>query len=206
MIAIIDYGMGNAGSIHNMLARIGAESTITSSPDSIAAAEKLILPGVGAFDQAMTNLRQLGLVSLLDDRVMGQGVPILGICLGMQLLSRSSEEGTLPGLGWIPARTIRFRFDGPAAGLRIPHMGWNRVEVNRRGSILDGLPDGARFYFVHSYHVCCEDPQNVLATTNYGITFHSAVIRGNIAGTQFHPEKSHKFGLHVLRRFAEGGG
>jgi glutamine amidotransferase len=123
----------------------------------------------------------------------------------MQLFSCSSEEGTLLGLGWIDARTVRFRFDGANTELRIPHMGWNRVDVKHRGSLLDHLPENARFYFVHSYHVQCEDESSVLATTPYGITFHSAIVKGNIMGTQFHPEKSHKFGLHVLRSFAEAG-
>jgi glutamine amidotransferase len=205
MIAIVDYGMGNPGSIRNMLLRIGVEAAITFSPETIASADKLVLPGVGAFDAAVTNLRHLGLIPILQEQVVLRGVPILGICLGMQLLSRSSEEGSLPGLGWIDARTVRFRFDGAGAELRIPHMGWNHVDVKRSGSIFDGLPRDARFYFVHSYHVCCEDEANVLAATTYGIPFHSAIVRDNIMGTQFHPEKSHKFGMQVLRNFAEAG-
>lgn len=202
MIAIVDYGMGNLGSIRNMLLYLGVDSEITSDPSRIAAARKLILPGVGAFDRAMTNLRERGLIPVLDGEVLEKGKPVLGICLGMQLLGRRSEEGTLPGLGWIEADTIRFRFDPGLAHLKIPHMGWNRVTVSRSGSIMDHLPPEPRFYFVHSYHVRCDREENVLATASYGFEFHAAVIRGNILGTQFHPEKSHKFGLALLKNFA----
>lgn len=203
MIAIIDYGMGNAGSIQNMLARIGAQSMITSDRRMIESAEKLILPGVGAFDSAITNLRSLDLISVLNTAVVERRVPILGICLGVQLFGRSSEEGVLPGLGWIEAETVRFCFDGASPNLRVPHMGWNTVEVQRQGSILDNLFENPRFYFVHSYHVRCRHPTNILAVTHYGIPFASAVIQDNIVGTQFHPEKSHRFGMTVLRNFAE---
>lgn len=202
MIAIVDYGMGNLGSIKNMLARIGADSVITSDKDQIASADKLILPGVGAFDNAMTNLRNLGLLPVLNNQVLEEKVPILGICLGMQLLTKSSEEGVLDGLGWIDAKTIKFQFD-PASGLKIPHMGWDEIEVRRKGSILDDMYDEPRFYFVHSYYVRCKDESNVLAGTNYGVEFHSAIIKENIIGTQFHPEKSHKYGLKLLKNFVE---
>ena len=205
MIAIVDYGMGNPGSIRNMFTRIGAESVITSSPDVIRSADRLVLPGVGAFDEAVVNLDRSGLARVLNEQVLDHRVPILGICLGMQLMSQSSEEGTLPGFGWIEARTVRFRFGPERSHLRVPHMGWNHIEVALRGSILDDLPDNPRFYFVHSYHVKCADETIVLATTQYGIPFHSAVLKGNIMGTQFHPEKSHKFGLQVLRNFAGAG-
>jgi len=203
MIAIIDYGMGNLGSIHNMLSRIGSASVITSDKGDIESADKVILPGVGAFDNAMINLDRLNLIPTLKAKVIDKKTPILGICLGMQLFSRNSEEGRLPGLGWIDAQTVRFRFDADHANLKIPHMGWNTIEVKRRGSILDGMYEVSRFYFVHSYHVRCNDESNVLATTTYGITFHSAITKDNIIGTQFHPEKSHKFGLKLLRNFVE---
>ena len=203
MIAIIDYGMGNLGSIYNMLNRIGVRSVISSDPGEIALAEKLILPGVGAFDRAMKSLERLGLLPVLNERVLGNKVPILGICLGMQLLSLRSEEGELPGLGWIDAETVRFVLDGENATLKIPHMGWNTIEVKRKSPILDDRFDESRFYFVHSFHVRCADDANVLATARYGILFHAAVIRDNIMGTQFHPEKSHKFGLKLLRSFSE---
>lgn len=201
VIAIVDYGMGNLGSIYNMLARIGASACITGDVDRICTADKLILPGVGAFDEAMQNLRRLNLIAALNERVLGHGVPILGICLGMQLLSKASHEGTECGLGWLDAETVRFDL-GQHPQLRVPHMGWNSVSVLQVGSILDGLPADPRFYFVHSYHVRCRDSRDVLAVTHYGESFHSAVRRRNITGTQFHPEKSHKFGLHVLSQFA----
>ena len=203
MIVIIDYGMGNLGSIHNMLNRIGAPSEITSDPRKIGLADKLILPGVGAFDRAVQSLNRLDLLPVLNERVLDRKVPILGICLGMQLLSLRSEEGELPGLGWIDAETVRFAFEGENAALKIPHMGWNTIEVRRSSPILDDRHEDSRFYFVHSYHVRCADEANVLATTRYGIEFHAAVIRGNIMGTQFHPEKSHKFGLKLLKNFTD---
>jgi len=203
MILIVDYGMGNLGSIKNMLDRIGVESEISSRVADLERADKLILPGVGAFDRAMQNLDALGLVPALNRAVLDQGKPILGICLGMQLLSRSSEEGQAAGLGWIDAETVRFRFEGEDRPLKIPHMGWNTVQATRPGSILDtDLPE-SRFYFVHSYHVRCRDEADVLGVTRYGQPFHAAVMRGNILGTQFHPEKSHKFGIRLLRKFAE---
>jgi glutamine amidotransferase len=202
MIVIIDYGMCNVGSIKNMLSKIGADSVITSDPRVIKTADKLILPGVGAFDNAMINLDRLGLIEILNSMVLEKKTPILGICLGMQIFSKRSEEGALPGLGWIDAKTIRFKFDPSSANLKIPHMGWNTIVIKKQGSILDNVEDESRFYFVHSFHVRCADESNILATTTYGITFHSAIIKDNIIGTQFHPEKSHKFGMNMLRNFA----
>jgi len=201
LIVVVDYGMGNLGSIENMLVKIGARVKVSSQAPDIAAARKLILPGVGSFDNGVTKLRELGLVDLLQARVVGDRVPILGICLGMQLFTKGSEEGSLPGLGWIDAEVVRFRFEGELANYKVPHMGWNSIDVRQRGSILDDIYEEPRFYFVHSYHVRCSYPANVLATTHYGITFHSAVIRENIVGTQFHPEKSHKYGMKVLQNF-----
>jgi glutamine amidotransferase len=194
--------MGNLGSIRNMLSRLGVESIISKDLDAIQNADKLILPGVGAFDNAMINLDRLGIIPVLNSAVLKKKIPILGICLGMQLFSKRSEEGTLPGFGWIDGETIRFNFDSCNPHLRIPHMGWNTIVVKQSGSIVDNIGDEPRFYFVHSYHVCCRDESNILATTTYGIEFHSAVIQDNIIGTQFHPEKSHKFGMQVLRNFA----
>lgn len=203
MIAIVDFGMGNLGSIRNMLTRIGADSVITSDRRHIEAADKIILPGVGAFDRAMDNLRRLGLVSLLDEQVIAKGTPVLGICLGMQLLSRRSEEGTLPGLGWIDADTVRFPSEVDGRPLMVPHMGWNSITITNPVGLFEGIEAEPRFYFVHSYHVRCEHVADVAATAHHGVTFHAAVARGNVLGTQFHPEKSHTFGLHVLRRFVE---
>jgi glutamine amidotransferase len=203
MIAIVDYGMGNPGSIHNMLSKIGADSIITSDSKTIREADKLILPGVGAFDTAMTNLNRMGVISVLNEMVLQKEKPILGICLGMQLMSKCSEEGTLPGLGWLDAETILFRFNSNSCPLKIPHMGWNTVNVQQGSALFKDMYEDTRFYFVHSYHVRCGNPANVLATTRYGFEFHSAVLQGNIVGTQFHPEKSHKYGMKVLRNFAD---
>ena len=203
MIAIVDFGMGNLGSIRNMLAKIGAESVITSDPSAIQAADKLILPGVGAFDRAMENLHRAGLVPVLNDKVISRKTPVLGICLGMQLLSRRSEEGSLPGLGWIDADTVRFPAEVDGTKLTVPHMGWNSITVTQPASLLGHLGDEPRFYFVHSYYVRCDREADVAATASHGITFHAAVARGNIVGTQFHPEKSHRFGLSLLRSFVE---
>lgn len=203
MIAIVDYGMGNVGSIRNMLIRIGAEAVVTSDPGALAAAERLILPGVGSFDRAVESLERLGLTEVLHDLVLQRGRLVLGICLGMQLLGRGSEEGGRPGLGWIAANTVRFRFEGEHAGLKVPHMGWNTLVPSRPSALLGDLGPAPRFYFVHSYHVRCDREEDVLATANYGFPFHAAVGRGNILGTQFHPEKSHRFGLRVLKNFVE---
>ncbi len=202
MIVIIDYGMGNLGSIRNMLRKIGAPAEISSRPEVLESADKLILPGVGAFDSGMRSLAEKGMIPLLNRRILEEKCLILGICLGMQLMTRESEEGNLPGLGWIAATTRRFRFAGDSANLKIPHMGWNLVKPANRATLFSGLEE-PRFYFVHSYHVCCDDPADVLGTTSYGFEFTSAVKRDNIMGTQFHPEKSHKFGLKLLRNFVD---
>jgi glutamine amidotransferase len=203
MIVIVDYKMGNLGSIHNMFSRIGVESIISGDPKVIESADKIILPGVGAFDAGMSNLKNLHLIELLNDKVIERKTPVFGICLGMQLLGKSSEEGVLPGLGWVNAESVRFNFEDKQKDLRIPHMGWNSLDITRKGSILDNLPEEPRFYFVHSYHVRCNNDEDILAKTRYGIEFVSVVRKGNIMGTQFHPEKSHKFGLALLRNFAE---
>lgn len=203
MIAIVDYGMGNLGSIKNMLWKIGHTSVITSDPGDLAAAEKLILPGVGAFDRAMENLESRRLIDPLNQEVIEKRKPILGICLGMQLFGQRSEEGVRPGLGWIEAESVRFAFD-PEADLRLPHMGWNRIQPQaHQHPLVQDLPEDPRFYFVHSFHVRCARSENVLATASYGFDFHAAIHRDNIWGAQFHPEKSHKYGMRWLRNFAE---
>lgn len=204
MIVIIDYGMGNLGSIGNMCKRIGIDSLVTSDPEVIAVADKLILPGVGAFDQGMTNLEKRGLLPVLAKRVLDQGCPLLGICLGMQLLGESSEEGHKRGLGWIHAATKRFRFDVHNKRLKIPHMGWNEIHPQRPDPIFAGFESPIRFYFVHSFHVECP-ANNVLATTVHGYSFISMLKQGNIYGAQFHPEKSHRFGMTLLTNFARLG-
>jgi glutamine amidotransferase len=202
-IVIVDYRMGNTGSIINMLKRVGATASCSSQPSDIGRADKLILPGVGAFDHGMSHLRQLGLIEVLTRRVVTDGVPVLGICLGLQLLSKSSEEGTLAGLGWVDARTVRFAFGPGQSGLRIPHMGWNTVTPRRRDSLFRDLDEDHGFYFVHSYHLVCAREEDVLATAHYGYDFACAVQHGNILGTQFHPEKSHRFGKQLLKNFVE---
>jgi glutamine amidotransferase len=202
MIVVIDYGMGNLGSVANMFKRVGAESVISGNAAIIEKADKLVLPGVGAFDTGMRNLRELGLIPLLNDKVLNQRTPVLGVCLGMQLLTGRSEEGDLPGLGWIEGNTVRFRFDQASQALKVPHMGWNSVNATRGSFLFDGMYDAPRFYFVHSYHVVCNDRDDVLCTSSYGYEFTSAIMRDNILGTQFHPEKSHKFGMKIYENFA----
>jgi imidazole glycerol-phosphate synthase subunit HisH len=198
MITIVDYGVGNLGSIRNMLKRIGVPSRISSDLSEISAAGKLLLPGVGAFDNAMARIETSGLKGVLLEHGRRE-TPILGICLGMQLLTNESEEGNLPGLGLIPAQTKRI----PAApGLKVPHMGWNLVRPARRSPLINDLPAQSRFYFVHSYAVQVEDPRDSLLRATHGIDFDAAVQRGNIFGAQFHPEKSHRFGMKFLANFA----
>lgn len=202
MIVIVDYGMGNLGSIHNMLKKVEVKSVISSDPKEIAKADKLILPGVGAFDHAMTNLSASKLMPLLNEKVLMEKIQLLGVCLGMQLLTKRSEEGSMPGLGWVDAETVRFRFESNKR-LKIPHMGWNTVEVKRNDPLFKDMHEEPRFYFVHSYYVRCNDPSNVLTTTNYGEDFCSSFVKDNIRGVQFHPEKSHKFGMKLLKNFAD---
>lgn len=199
MIAIVDYGMGNLGSIVNMFKKIGADAFITGNPDELDAADKILLPGVGSFDRAMEQIASLGLKPVLDRQALEIKKPILGICLGMQLLTRGSEEGQLPGLGWIPADTKRFPL---LPGMRIPHMGWNSVWTSTPSPLTANLPQDSRFYFVHSYYVQADHPENSVLKCHYGIDFDAGVQMGNIFGAQFHPEKSHKFGMQLLKNFA----
>ncbi len=201
MIVIVNYGMGNLGSIRNMFNKIGTGSTISSSADQIVTADKLVLPGVGAFDNGMTQLEQLGLLEPLIDKVIGKKTPVLGICLGMQLMTKNSEEGKKPGLGWIDARTVRFKHPA-TVNLKVPHMGWNSVHLRKESSLFTEMFEH-RFYFVHSYHAACANDEDVLATTAYGYDFVSAFQHENIIGVQFHPEKSHKFGMQLLKNFSE---
>lgn len=201
MITIIDYGMGNTGSIVNMLKKIGVNSQITSDPEEIAKARKIILPGVGHFDRAMEKISQNGLREILDQKALKEKVPFLGICLGMQLLTKSSEEGQCPGLGWIPAKTIRFRFPQESP-LKIPHMGWNLVYRATPCPLTENFESEHRFYFVHSYHAQVEDEKYSILKTEHGYSFDSAIQNDNIFGVQFHPEKSHRFGMRLLENFA----
>lgn len=202
MIAIIDYDMGNIGSVANMLRKIGQKSIITREPEQIHAAEKLILPGVGAFDSGMEQLEKLGLSELIKEKVLNQKTPILGICLGAQLMLERSEEGQKPGLGLVKGDVVRFHFS-PELKLRIPNMGWKPISLAKSGKLVDVLPDEPRFYFVHSYHFNMENADDQLLMSEYGYPFCSAYQRDNVAGVQFHPEKSHKFGMAFLRNFSE---
>lgn len=200
MIAIIDYGVANLGSMCNMLRRIGVDPVLAATPEAVLAASKLILPGIGAFDHGMGALNERGLAEALRNRVLNDGVPILGVCLGFQLLGQSSEEGTSTGLGLIDSRSVRF---SASVDIRVPHMGWCHLRFAQDGPLLAGLDREARFYFVHSYHMVCSVPTDVLATAQYGSDFTAMIQRDNIYGAQFHPEKSHRFGMRLLRNFAE---
>jgi glutamine amidotransferase len=202
MITIIDYKTGNLGSIQNMLKKIRVESVVTSDPTEIAAATKMILPGVGSFDQGMRNLNKLNIKDIINRRVIEDKIPVLGICLGMQLMTSGSEEGKLEGLGWIDAETIRFRFED-SSRYKSPHMGWNFIRQQKESRLMkDMLPD-SRFYFVHSFYVRSNNPGDILTSTVYDKEFTSSFEKENIIGVQFHPEKSHKFGMALLKNFAE---
>jgi imidazole glycerol-phosphate synthase subunit HisH len=203
VIAIIDYGMGNLGSIANMLKKIGNRAVLTSDPAEIRSASKLILPGVGAFDHGMRCLQERGLVSLLNELVLDEKKPVLGMCLGMQLFASSSEEGEMNGLGWIKGRCVRFYPTPEFPKLKVPNMGWDYPSIKRDSPIVRGFDAPPRFYFVNSYHLRCDDADDIIATTSYGVEATAVVGRGNIVGTQFHPEKSHRFGMQLLRNFVE---
>jgi len=206
MIVVIDLNLGNVGSVLNILKKIDAKARLSSRPEEIARAEKLILPGVGSFDQAISNLSDLKLLPVINQKVLQEKTSILGICLGAQLMTRNSEEGKLPGLGWIEGRTMRFAFKDNSQKLKIPHMGWNQVKFQKESMLMPDLANGAeqRYYFAHAYHLCCDNREDILATTHYGYDFTAAFARGNIYGVQFHPEKSHRFGMKLLKNFACG--
>ncbi len=203
MITVIDYQTGNVGSILNILKKIGVEAKASSNTNDIRKANKIIIPGVGAFDYGMENLKKLGLIPALNEKVIEQKTPVLGICLGMQLFAQRSEEGNSVGLSWIDAETTKFKFDEKQKNLKIPHMGWNNLIIKKNSPLLEGLGPETRFYFVHSYYLNCKNPDNVTALSLYGYEFPSVVEKENVYGVQFHPEKSHKFGLKLLKNFAE---
>lgn len=200
MIAILDYGIGNLKSVYNMFKKVGVEATITSDSSTIKNADKYLLPGVGSFDHGITSLKRASFFDTLESEVLNNKKPIIGICLGMQLLTNSSEEGKEKGLGWIDAETIKF--DLTDKNLSIPHMGWNNIYPKNQDNIFKKLADN-RFYFVHSFHVVCSSEENVLATSNYGQEFTCSINKENIYGVQFHPEKSHKHGMQLLKNFDE---
>ena len=201
MITIVDYGLGNLGSIKNMLKKVGAESVITSDVQVIADAKKLILPGVGAFDNGMTNLRELKLIEVLNRKVLEEKVPILGVCLGMQLFTDKSEEGALPGLGWVAGEALKFQANASDRTFTIPHMGWEYVTAQKESKLWEGMYEDPKFYFVHSYYVQCTHPEDALLTTEYGHQYVSGFEKENILGVQFHPEKSHKYGMQLFKNF-----
>ncbi len=204
MIKIIDYGLGNITAFVNVYKRVNLPLAIARTAADLAGATKIILPGVGAFDHAMELLEASGMRQPLDELVTEQKVPVLGICVGMQILARSSEEGKRQGLGWIDGEVRWFRSNPRSDALPVPHMGWNDVVPGAAGAgLFRGLENDARFYFLHSYYFECDRPDDVIATASYGIEFACAVRSGNVYGVQFHPEKSHHWGQGLLKNFAE---
>lgn len=199
MIAIIDYNIGNIAAVVNMLQRLGVPCRVAKCADDIEQADRIILPGNGAFDSCMKNLRSSGLIPVLENAVLRSGKPLLGICVGAQMLGLGSAEGVESGLGWIDMRVERFP---TLPSLRIPHMGWNQVIPTQKQHMLaQNMTVDTRFYFVHSYYMIPNNPNDILFETQYGIVFAAGVARGNIAGVQFHPEKSHRFGKQLLAAF-----
>jgi glutamine amidotransferase len=203
VITIVDYGTSNLGSMQNMLKKIGASSRIAASARDLENATKIIVPGVGSFDAGMKKLHESGMIPALNQKALVEGVPTLGVCLGMQLMTESSEEGELPGLGWVEAKTLRFD-QRSQPDLKVPHMGWNEVTPAKASALIADFAPDARFYFAHSFHVMCKSEADVLLRVSYGAgTFAAAFERDNLMGAQFHPEKSHRFGMTFLRNFVE---
>jgi glutamine amidotransferase len=198
-ITIVDYGMGNLHSVQRKFSRIGTRTTVTSDPDVIGRADKVVLPGVGHFHRAMENLRQLHLVEALN-HVRARRIPVLGICLGMQLMARRSEEGDSDGLGWLDAKVVRFKVSD-AARFKVPHIGWNEIAQKKASALFGNIPDRAEFYFVHAYHLVADREAIVVCETEYDYSFSSAVESENVFGVQFHPEKSHDIGETLLQNF-----
>ena len=196
---IIDYGMGNISSIRNMLRYLGFYSILSCNENEILSADRLIFPGVGNFGMAMENINNRNLKEILDKAVLDKEIPILGICLGMQLMMSWSEEGNCEGLNWIPGSVVKFRLD--TAKYKIPHMGWDYIKIQNESKLLKNLPEKPRFYFVHSFHAECENINESIAVTDYGGEFTSIIGRDHIYGVQFHPEKSHKYGMKLLENF-----
>ncbi|HSZ32757.1 MAG TPA: imidazole glycerol phosphate synthase subunit HisH [Puia sp.] len=201
MLVIADYGVGNLASVKNMLKKAGFESVLASDAVTIESASKIILPGIGAFDHCMQQFNASGLREVVTRKVMEDKTPLLGICVGLQMLMENSEEGIEPGLGWFAGKTIKFKKD-KIGELKIPHMGWTNVRLEKKSDLTENLGDQPRFYFVHSYHVQPENKSDELLSANYGYDFTAAISRDNIYGAQFHPEKSHKYGMKILENFA----
>lgn len=203
MIAIIDYGIGNVGSIFNMLKKIGCIASIANNFDEIELASKYILPGVGSFDTGMRKFNESGLKDLLLEQVIVKKKPILGICLGMQMMGYNSEEGIESGLSLLPFRSVKFNFQDHSSLLKLPHMGWNYTISTNECELTKSLENTQRYYFVHSYHAKCEDDSLSVMKCNYGYDFVCAVAQDNIYGVQFHPEKSHRYGMNLLKQFSD---
>ena len=203
MIHVLDYGLGNVQAFLTVYKRLGFEAIRAKTPADLIGASKIILPGVGSFDHAITLLDQSGMRSTLETLVLQNKVPVLGICVGMQILASSSEEGCLPGLGWVPGKVRSFRASKHSLDLPLPHMGWNDVLPKHGAHLFSGLESDARFFFLHSYFFECDEPSHVAAVAAYGLDFGCAVSVGNVYGVQFHPEKSHHFGARLLKNFAE---
>lgn len=199
VIIIIDYGMGNIRSVVNKVNRAGYEAVVSYDPTIIKNADKLILPGVGHFLNGMNRLRERNIIDILNEMVLIEKVPILGICLGMQLFSEFSEEGDAEGLGWLNARTVKFSLNDIRH--KVPHIGWNSIEQKKDSPLLNSIEDKRQFYFVHSFHVKCSNEEDILTTSEYGYEFVSSIQKDNIFGTQFHPEKSHEYGEQIIRNF-----
>lgn len=201
MIGIIDYGMGNVGSLLNMVERLGSEAIKITGPEDLNKSDKLILPGVGSFDNGVSSLKDCRLWDELNKRVLIDKIPILCICLGMQLITNGSEEGKSEGLGWIDGECQKFSFIDKS--IKIPHMGWNSVIFKKGSKLTTFIPEIPRFYFVHSYYVKCADKSDILSTTNYNLEFCASIEKNTIYATQFHPEKSHKYGMALIKGFME---
>ena len=201
MIVVVDYGMGNLGSVLKSLKRLKVESKVSSSIDDIQNAKKLILPGVGHFSNGMKRLKEYGLIDVLNKKALDDKIPVLGICLGMQLFAKFSEEGDSKGLGWIDANIKKFNVSDKLKW-KIPHMGWNSIKIKRNSQILEGIDQNEYFYFVHSYYMQCLNDSDIISSTKYCYEFTSIVQKGNIYGTQFHPEKSHDKGIAILKNFS----
>jgi imidazole glycerol-phosphate synthase subunit HisH len=202
MITIVDYGLGNIRAFLNVYRRLNIAVKTATDAEELMGASKVILPGVGSFDHAMEQLARSGMREALDDLALRRRVPILGVCVGMQMLGRSSDEGALPGLGWIEGRVGTLELLMPAEKLPVPHMGWNDVYPVGHNKLFDGLDSDARFYFLHSYCFLCDRDEDAIAMSSYGVDFACAVNAGNIFGVQFHPEKSHQYGGRLLQNFA----
>ncbi|MEQ6123440.1 imidazole glycerol phosphate synthase subunit HisH [Pseudotenacibaculum sp. MALMAid0570] len=202
MIAIVDYGVGNISAFVNIYHKLNIAIKIAKEPEDLEGVTKLILPGVGAFDHAMQELNNSGMVDKLNELVLSKKIPVIGVCVGMQMMAKNSDEGELPGLGWINAEVKRFDEKNINYKTHLPHMGWNDIHTVKKNPILKNLEEDSRFYFLHSYYFECKEQKDSIAVANYGINFTCAINHKNIYGTQFHPEKSHQFGIQLLKNFA----